>query len=82
MYDHYEYKVYRYEPDGNETEFFGQSSLPTAEACRQHFLSRFPNNRDLRCVIRNSCGYTCVAIKDFGKVYFRHLPDTGWHTAQ
>lgn len=82
MHDHYEYKVIRKDENGNDCGFAGEWCLPTAEACREHFLSRFPNNRDLCCVIYNSCGYKCVAYKDFGKVYFRHLPDNGWHVAQ
>lgn len=78
MHNHYEYKVFRRTELGT-IEFFGQVCLATAEACRKDFLRRFPENVNLRCVIRNSCGYVPVMIKAEGRKLFRHLPDTGWH---
>lgn len=80
MHDHYEYKVFRRRPDGGEQEFFGEYCLPTAESCRKDFMRRFGARlAAVRCIIRNSCGYVDVATKGYGKYYFRHMPDTGWH---
>lgn len=82
MHDHYEYKVYRRDEHDNDCECAMEWCLPTAEACRLHFINRFPNWRELRCEIINSCGYKGVASKGYGKLRFRHYPDTGWHVTQ
>lgn len=78
MNNHYEYKCFR-QTERGEQDFYGQFCLPNIEACRQDFWRRFPNRVDLCCVIRNSCGYVIVAIKDYSKKKFRHIPDRGWH---